>query len=90
MNTIQEHKIYADGPVLYLGKNITDFCTVENIILFHGQNFLLYIHLHFINPIFVHRQVTVKHVRKYRLLNASESKTLNKSIYTIYVGETMK
>jgi hypothetical protein len=38
MNTIQEHKIYADGPVLYLGKDITDFCTVQNMILFHGLN----------------------------------------------------
>jgi len=72
MNTIQEHKIYADGPVLYLGKNITDFCNVENIILFHGLNFLLYIHLQCINLIFVRQQVIVKHVRKYRLLNASE------------------
>jgi len=45
---------------------------VENIILFHGLNFLLYIHLQCINLIFVRQQVIVKHVRKYRLLNASE------------------
>jgi len=83
LNNIQEHKIYVNGPVLCLGKNITDFCTVENIILFHGLNVLLYIHLHFINPIFVLQQVVVKLVRKYRLLNASESKT----VYTQYMLE---
>lgn len=70
LNTIQEHKIFANGPALYLGKNITEFCTVENVpvILFNGLNVLLYIHTHFINP-------NVKHVRKYRFLNATVSKT---------------
>jgi hypothetical protein len=51
----------------------------------------IYLHIHFIDPTFVHRQVNMKHVRKCRLHNATWSKNiLTKNIYSIHVAETIK
>jgi hypothetical protein len=57
--------------------NLEETMCVEWVHLAQDRDLFIYLlHIHFIDPIFVHRRVNMKHVRKCKLHNATWSNNI--------------